>query len=136
LTCAASIDDEPRSLDREVTVEVVMGKLPLYHDLASGIRGAAPSWWFGAPFIAVAYAVMTPRVLPDVVAIPADQSGVAGLVRVLVGLVLGVTVLSAWRIVRWALARRRRLLATAFVLVADAAVLVSLHSEGALELVR
>lgn len=85
-----------------------MTKAPLYHEIPHGGRSTVPAWWFGAPFIALAYAFVTPRFLPDIVDVPENLSHVAEVVRVLVGLVLGVGVLSAWRIARWARSRRRQ----------------------------
>ena len=73
-----------------------MIKLPLYHETA---QGAVPKWWVAAPVVAIAYTLLTPRVLPDIVTVPEPLAPVT---RLLVGLVIGVVVLIAWRVVQWA----------------------------------
>ena len=83
-----------------------MRNSPLYHQTATGGRGGIPAWWFGAPAIAFVYAFITPRVVPDLVSLPeALPSGVATPLRWFIGLLLGVALLSTWRLLRWA-ARR------------------------------
>jgi hypothetical protein len=78
-------------------------KLPLYHEAARDGRGGIPAWWFGAPFVGFAYAFLVPRFVPDVVALPDGlPQGVAPTMRWFIGLLLGVALLSAWRVVRWA----------------------------------
>jgi hypothetical protein len=80
-----------------------MAKTPLYHQTARDGRGGIPAWWFGAPFIAFVYAFLTPGVLPDIVAVPeALPPGLATALRWLVGLLVGVVLLSCWQVVRWA----------------------------------
>jgi hypothetical protein len=81
----------------------VMANSPLYHQTARDGRGGIPAWWFGAPFIAFVYAFLTPGVLPDIVAVPeALPPGLATALRWLVGLLLGVVLLSCWQVVQWA----------------------------------
>ncbi len=83
-----------------------MAKLPLYHETATDGHGGIPSWWFGAPLIAFAYALLTPSFLPDIVSVPeALPAGLAGAMRWFVGLLLGVAALAAWRAARWVRAR-------------------------------
>lgn len=80
-----------------------MANSPLYHQTARDGRGGIPAWWFGAPFIAFVYAFLTPGVLPDIVAVPeALPPGLATALRWLVGLLLGVVLLSCWQVVQWA----------------------------------
>jgi hypothetical protein len=62
----------------------------------------SPAWWLGAPFIAGAYVFLTPRVLPDVLPAAANSPPL----RWLVGLLLGVAILTTWQVVRWALGRK------------------------------
>jgi hypothetical protein len=83
-----------------------MAKLPLYHQTARDGRGGIPGWWFGAPAIAFAYALVTPRFLPDVMRVPdALPDGTAAVMRWFVGLFLGVALLSAWQLIHWARSR-------------------------------
>jgi hypothetical protein len=63
-----------------------------------------PAWWFGAPLIALAYVALTPRVLPDL--LPENASSAP--VRWLIGLLLGVAILSTWQLARWMLGSRKR----------------------------
>jgi hypothetical protein len=77
-----------------------MDKLPTSDRTGGRWRGAVPAWWFGAPFIAVAYVLLTPRFLPDIVPAAATTQPV----RWLVGLVIGVVILSTWQVGPWALA--------------------------------
>jgi hypothetical protein len=77
-----------------------MGKLPLYHQTP---QGAAPKWWLVAPAIAFAYTLLAPRYVPDIVTV-ADP--LANVTRWLVGLVVGVVVLTVWRLTRWVRAER------------------------------
>ena len=80
---------------------------PLAHDRpATKWSTGAPWWWFGAPVLAFAYVLLTPRVLPDVVSIPSDMSAVLPALRWLVGIVLGVGVLITIRFTRWILSKR------------------------------
>jgi hypothetical protein len=75
----------------------------LHHETARDGRGGIPAWWFGAPFIAFVYAFATPRLLPDIVSVPATlPPGLAAPMRWFIGLLLGVALLSAWQLVRWA----------------------------------
>lgn len=83
-----------------------MTKTALYHERpTSKWRGGTPWWWFGAPFIAMAYVLVTPRFLPDIVSVPSELSGALYPVRWLVGLVIGVGVLATVRVARWILSR-------------------------------
>jgi hypothetical protein len=83
-----------------------MAKLPLYHQTATAARGGIPAWWFGAPAIAFVYAFLTPTFLPDIVSVPdALPDGTATAMRWFVGLLLGVALLSTWRLVRWVASR-------------------------------
>jgi hypothetical protein len=78
----------------------------LYHERpASKSRGGVPWWWFGAPFIAVAYVFATPRFLPDRVSTSPEMSGALPALRWLVGVVVGVALLSAVRAMGWILRR-------------------------------
>ena len=80
-----------------------MAKLPLYHQTAWSGHGRIPAWWFGAPFLGFAYAFVAPRFLPDVVSVPELlPAGLAMVMRWLVGLLLGVALLSLWQLGRWA----------------------------------
>lgn len=83
-------------------------RLPIYHETAGSGRGTVPKWWFGAPFIAVLYVFLTPRYLPDLVAVPEELSGGTGPLRFFVGLLIGVAVLVAVQVVQWVHARIRR----------------------------
>ncbi|HLG55304.1 MAG TPA: hypothetical protein VI485_08225 [Vicinamibacterales bacterium] len=75
----------------------------LHHETATDGRGGIPGWWFGAPLIAFVYAFATPRLLPDIVSVPATlPAGLAGPMRWFIGLVLGVVLLSTWHLIRWA----------------------------------
>lgn len=80
-----------------------MDTLPTAHGTGGRWRGASPVWWFGAPLIATAYVFLTPRFLPDIVPAAATNPPV----RWLVGLVIGVAILSIWQIGRWMLAKNR-----------------------------
>jgi hypothetical protein len=83
-------------------------KLPLYHQTAKDGRGGIPGWWFGAPIVAFAYAFLTSRFVPDVVPLPEGlPPAAAPMVRWFIGLLLGVGLLSAWRLVQWARSMRR-----------------------------
>jgi hypothetical protein len=85
-----------------------MTKTALYHERpTSKWRGGTPWWWFGAPFIAMAYVLVTPRFLPDIVSVPSELSGAQSAVRWLVGLVVGVVVLATVRGAGMVAARRR-----------------------------
>ncbi len=65
--------------------------------------GVGPRWWFGAPLIAFAYTLVTPRFFPDIVSWPPELPGEqVGILRWLVGLVVGVAILVSWRLARWA----------------------------------
>lgn len=75
--------------------------IPATQETGRTWRGPTPAWWFGAPLIAGVYVFLTPRFLPDIVSV-----GTNGPVRWLVGLLVGVAILSTWRIVRWVLAIR------------------------------
>jgi hypothetical protein len=84
-----------------------MTKLPLYHQITKDGRGGIPGWWFGAPVVAFAYEFLTPRFIPEVVSLPLGlPENMAPFMRWFVGLLLGVTLLSAWRIVQWARSRK------------------------------
>jgi hypothetical protein len=79
-----------------------MSKLPLYHEAGKDGRGGIPGWWFGAPIVAFGYAFLTPRFVPEIVALPHGlPDGMAPLMRWFIGLLLGVALLSAWRVVQW-----------------------------------
>ena len=77
---ALGVADEPRrgqpavapdrGVGQDQRARVTVTKEPLYHETARG-RIGIPAWWFGAPFIAFAYVLATPRFLPDLVAVPA-----------------------------------------------------------------
>jgi hypothetical protein len=77
---------------------------PLYHETSSR-RFGIPAWWFGAPAVAFVYVLVTPRFLPDLVPVPAH---LAAPVRWLVGLLLGVALLSIVQLARWLPTQRRR----------------------------
>ena len=78
-----------------------MAKQPLYHETARG-RFGIPGWWFGAPVIAFAYVLATPRFLPDLVTVPATlPTNLASPLRWFVGLLLGVALMSVVRLVLW-----------------------------------
>ena len=84
-----------------------MTKLPLYHETSSDGRGGIPGWWFGAPVVAFAYAFLAPRFVPDVVPPPQGlPQGMAAVMRWFVGLLVGVALLSAWRLIQWARSTR------------------------------
>ena len=70
---------------------------------SNAMSGVGPRWWFGAPFIAFAYTLVTPRFVPDIVGWPQQLPGEqVAILRWLVGLVIGVALLTTWRLVRWA----------------------------------
>ena len=78
-----------------------MIKEPMYHESGRG-RFGIPGWWFGAPAVAFAYALATPRFLPDLVAVPSTlPSNLASPLRWFVGLLLGVALMSVVRLVLW-----------------------------------
>jgi len=78
-----------------------VAKEPLYHETAPG-RFGIPGWWFGAPVVAFAYVLATPRFLPDLVAVPSTLPGnLAAPLRWFVGLLLGVALMSVVRLVLW-----------------------------------
>jgi hypothetical protein len=84
-----------------------MEKLPLYHQTARDGRGGIPAWWFGAPIVAFVYAFLAPRLGLDIVTVPdALPGGLASAMRWMVGLLLGVALVTTWRVGRW-VARRR-----------------------------
>jgi hypothetical protein len=86
-----------------------MTKSALYHERPTNKwRGGAPWWWFGAPFIAFAYVLATPRVIPDILSTPPELSGALPGVRWLVGLVIGVGILATVHAARWILRQARR----------------------------
>jgi hypothetical protein len=76
---------------------LAMDKVPAFDRTGGRWRGTVPVWWFGAPLIATLYVFLTPRVLPDIV----PETASMPLVRWLVGLVIGVAILSIWQIARW-----------------------------------
>ena len=77
-----------------------MAREPLYHEAPRGKFGV-PVWWFGAPAIAFVYVWLTPRFLPDLVAIPRDLPGpLASSVRWLVGLVAGSALIAVVHLVQ------------------------------------
>jgi hypothetical protein len=79
-----------------------MTRLPLYHETARDGRGGIPGWWFGAPVVAFAYAFLAPRFVPEIVTLPPGlPQGVAPAMRWFIGLLLGVALLSIWRLVQW-----------------------------------
>ncbi|HZM97661.1 MAG TPA: hypothetical protein VFB92_29775 [Vicinamibacterales bacterium] len=79
-----------------------MAKLPLFHERAAEEgRGGSPGWWFGAPIVAFLYAFLTPRLVPEIVPLPDLPNGVAPAMRWFIGLLLGVALLSGWRVFRW-----------------------------------
>jgi hypothetical protein len=78
-----------------------VAKEPMYHETARG-RFGIPGWWFGAPIVAFAYVLATPRFLPDLVAVPSTlPSNLASPLRWFVGLLLGVALMSVVRLVLW-----------------------------------
>ena len=80
-----------------------MSKQLLYHQTSRDGRGGIPGWWFGAPIVAFAYAFVTPRFMHDIVPVPPGlPEAIAPLMRWFIGLLLGVVLLSAWRVVQWA----------------------------------
>lgn len=81
-----------------------MDKVPTSHRTGGRWRGTVPAWWFGAPFIASAYVFLTPRFLPDILPGAANMPPV----RWLVGLAIGVAILSTWQIGRWVIASRAK----------------------------
>ena len=84
-----------------------MDREPLYHEASPG-RFGIPTWWFGAPVVAFAYVLLIPRVLPDLVAIPATlPDNLAAPLRWFVGLVLGVALMSVVQLLLWLRAKRR-----------------------------
>ena len=83
-----------------------MTKMPRSHETATTWRGGAPGWWLGAPVIGFAYALATPRFLPDIVSAPDELSGALPAVRWVVGLVIGVGVLTTIHLTRWVLSKR------------------------------
>lgn len=83
-----------------------MAKEPLYHETAPG-RFGIPGWWFGAPFIAFAYLLVTPRWLPDPVRLPpALPADLVAPLRWFVGLLIGVALLTIFQLLLWV--RRRK----------------------------
>jgi hypothetical protein len=84
-----------------------VAKEPLYHEAAPG-RFGIPRWWFGAPVVAFAYVLATPRVLPDLVAVPPTlPSNLVSPLRWFVGLVLGVALMSLIQLLFWLRAKTR-----------------------------
>lgn len=78
----------------------------LYHERPTNKwRGGVPWWWFGAPFIAVAYVLATPRFLPDIVSTSPELSGALPALRWLIGVVIGVAILTTVQVGRWILRR-------------------------------
>lgn len=80
-------------------------------------RGSAPNWWFGAPLLGIAFGFVAnalfPEFVPSAAAVIYRVSGngtpaalvspeAARVLAPLVGLVLAVTILAAWRVVRYA----------------------------------
>lgn len=77
-----------------------MADEPLYHQTPRGKFGL-PAWWFGAPAIAFVYVWLTPRFLPEIIAIPRDlPAPLASSVRWLVGLVAGSALMAAVQLVK------------------------------------
>ena len=84
-----------------------MPKEPLYHETARG-RFGIPAWWFGAPVVAFAYVLTTPRWLPDLVAVPATlPNNLTSPLRWFVGLLLGVALMSLLQLLLWLRAKTR-----------------------------
>jgi len=84
-----------------------MAKEPLYHETARG-RFGIPGWWFGAPVVAFAYVLVTPRWLPDLVTPPdALPANLTSPLRWFVGLVLGVALMSLAQLLLWLRAKTR-----------------------------
>ena len=81
-----------------------MSREPLYHEVSSP-RFGIPAWWFGAPAVAFVYVLLTPRLLPDLLPVPAN---LVAPVRWLIGLMLGVALLSIGQLVLWLLRTQRR----------------------------
>jgi hypothetical protein len=85
-----------------------MRREPLYHEVSSR-RFGVPAWWFGAPAVAFLYVFVTPRFLPELLPIPPEvPANLAASVRWLIGLVLGVALLSIFQLARWWRIQRRR----------------------------
>jgi len=83
-----------------------MEKLPLYHQIARDGHGGIPSWWFGAPIVAFVYALLSATLGLDIVAVPdALPNGLASVMRWMVGLLIGVTLVTTWRAGRWMVRR-------------------------------
>ena len=83
-----------------------MEKSPLYHETARGRMGI-PAWWFGAPVVAFAYVLVTPRWLPDLITPPpALPANLEAPLRWFVGLVIGVALLTIVQLLLWV--RRRK----------------------------
>jgi len=71
-------------------------------------HGRIPAWWFGAPFVAFAYAFLVPRFVPDLVPLLEGQPvGLAPALRWFIGLLAGVALLTAWRLAQQARSARR-----------------------------
>lgn len=84
-------------------------KTSLYHETGTKWRAGLPRWWFGAPAIAFVYTLMTPRFLPDLVSIPENSPvRISPAVRWLVGLLIGVAVLTVMQFATWVLTRVKR----------------------------
>ena len=77
-----------------------MAREPLYHETPRGKSGI-PVWWFGAPAVAFVYVWLTPRFLPEIIAIPRDlPAPLTSSVRWLVGLVAGSALMAAVQVVQ------------------------------------
>jgi hypothetical protein len=84
-----------------------MDREPLYHEVSRG-RFGLPAWWFGAPAVAFLYVLLTPRFLPELVVAGALPAGLAAAIRWMVGLLVGVALISAVRLFLWSGRRFRR----------------------------
>jgi hypothetical protein len=81
---------------------------PATRETAGDGRGGIPRWWFGAPAIAFLYSFVTSRIVPDLVPVPnALPQNLAAAMRWFVGLLIGVALLSLWRLTLWIRSLRR-----------------------------
>jgi hypothetical protein len=81
-----------------------MDKLSTFDRTGGRWRGTVPAWWFGAGLLAGVYVFLTSRFVPDIVPGASNTPPV----RWLVGLVIGVAILSTVQIGRWVIGRLAR----------------------------